>query len=166
MRKIPVLAVAALALLSACGGEQIVTVGRTVASQDVSALASGARVAEVHGQPPDGASADAVAATLRVPGFRNDKPFTAIPAASPGLRMVLEFGVSPGTNASCQQPRGAALSGPVTMAATLCRDRYLVSSATLRSDSLRGPSDPKWQAAMDRLMMIVLERERKNHLRD
>jgi hypothetical protein len=157
---------AVAALLSACGAERIVSGGRAVSPQEISALAASGRVAEVHGHPPDGAAAEVIAASIRVPGFNNDRPFALVQGGSRGLRMVLEFGVGTGTNDSCRIPRGSALQGPIVLAATLCRDEALVSSATLRSETLRGPSDPAWHGAMDRLMLSVLQREERRHFRD
>lgn len=159
-RALPML-VAALAV-AGCAGERIVSMtqtGRGVPLSDISALASSARNVEVHGAPPDGAAPGAVAATLRVPGYRNDRPFAVVPTASPDLRVVLEFGVPTGSLVSCRQPGGVAQSGPLELTATLCRGGSYLSTATMRSDTLRGPGDPEWQGAMDRLMIALLPPE-------
>jgi hypothetical protein len=153
---------AALMALGACAGDRIVSQtvnGRGVPWAEVNALASSGRQVEVHGAPPDGAPPEAVAALLAVPGFRNEAPFRLIPAGSAGLRVVLEFGVAPGSNLSCTQPRGSALGGPMTLTATLCNGPSYISTATLRSDTLRGPSDPAFAGAMNRLMLALLPPE-------
>lgn len=153
---------AALLVLGGCAGDRIVSQtvnGRGVPWSEVNALASSGRQVEVHGAAPDGSSSQAVADLVNVPGFRNETPFRLIPAGSPGLRVVLEFGTAPGSNLSCTQPRGSALSGPMVLTATLCNGPSYISTATMRSDTLRGPSDPAFAGAMNRLMIALLPPE-------
>lgn len=153
---------AALLALAGCAGDRIVSqtaTGRGVPWAEVNALASSGRQAEVLGAPPDGSPPEAVAALVIVPGFRNETPFRLIPPGSPGLRVVLEFGTAPGTNLSCTQPRGSALTGPMVLTATLCNGTSYISTATMRGDTLRGPSDPAFAGAMNRLMLALLPPE-------
>lgn len=145
-------------LLGGCAGERTVTTVFTssggIPVSTVSALAVSRRV-EVHGTPPDGATAEAVAAVVRVPGQRNPTPFAVAPAASDGLRLVIEFGVMGGGDPACRTPRGVGSTMPLVMSVTLCEGGSAQSTATMRSDAIRGPSDPAFAGAMDRVVIAL-----------
>lgn len=109
---------------------------------------------EISGAPPDGAAPEAVAAALQSPPGERETRFTLVPEGAGGMRYLLEFGASSG--GGCAAPRGAAGGQALTLSATLCRGDDALSSATLRSAEIAGPSDPEFAGAASALLRAVL----------
>lgn len=150
---------AVLLLLAGCGAESIVasTDGRPLLSGEKSMLLGGPRAVEVYGSPPDGSSPQALAALLRFPGYRNDRPFEIVGPTGQGPRLVAVYGRSKGR--PCVAPQGAAIDLPIQLTMAFCRSAAQISIATMRSESLRGPSDPGFAKALDRMMLALTRSE-------
>ena len=150
---------AAVLLLAGCGADSIVatTDGRPLLPGEKSMLVSGPRVVEVYGGPPDRSPPQALAALLRFPGYRNDRAFEAVPATGRGQRLVAVFGRARGR--PCVAPQGAAIDLPMQLTLAFCRNAAQISLATMRSDTLVGPSDPGFARALDRMMLALTRSE-------
>lgn len=150
---------AALLLLAGCGADRIVasTDGRPLLSGEKSMLISGPRVVEVYGSPPDGSSPQALTALLRFPGHRNDRPFEAVSPTGQGARLVAVYGRSQGR--PCVAPQGAAIDMPMQLTMAFCRNAAQISVATMRSETLVGPSDPGFASVLDRMMLALMRSE-------
>jgi hypothetical protein len=144
-----------VALLAGCGADRIVapTAGLQIGQR--AALFSTREVVVV-GQPPDGASAEAIASLLRFPG-RRDAPFTVVPPPGDGSRLVVLFG--PRSANACTAPRGGAEQLPLTMTIAFCIGGSEANAATLYSDTLVGPSDPAFQRRLDSMMLSLSRTE-------
>jgi hypothetical protein len=118
-------------------------------------LIGGPRVVEVFGSPPDGSSPQALAALLRFPGDRNDRPFEAVAPTGQGQRLVAVYGRANGR--PCVAPQGAAIDLPMQLTMAFCRNAAQISLATMRSTTLTGPSDPAFARALDRMMMSLTQ---------
>lgn len=162
MKRSRMLALAPLALLVGCGGA-----GETILSDQPQPISinrsmqfsGGQQFVEVIGAPPDGAQADPIAASLRAPPGVAETRYVAVAPGGGGARLVLEFGAVTGGLSSCTRPRSGA-SATLVVTATLCSERRAVRSALLRADSLKGPSSAGFEAAMGRLMGVLLSPER------
>jgi len=156
-------ALAPLALLIGCGGagETILADRAEPISMNRSMQFSGGQqFVEVIGAPPDGASAAAVVDSLRAPPGVAETRYVAVAPGGGGARLVLEFGVATGGLSSCARPRANAAQ-TLLLTATLCSERRTIRSATMRAAALKGPSSPGFEAAMGRLMGVLLTPERK-----
>lgn len=156
------LMVAATLCLAGCGADRITssTFSSGIRTAERSALINSPRVVQVVGQPPDGSSAEALAALISVPGEGSSRPFTAAPTESrSGIRIVAAYGAAAAQ--LCLEPRGATIDLPMVLTMSYCSDQSQVSTATLRSETLVGPSDPAFARAIDRLMMALTAVERR-----
>jgi len=162
MKSFRMLALAPLALFAGCGGA-----GETILADQPQPISinrsmqfsGGQQFVEVIGAPPDGAQADAIAASLRAPPDVAETRYVAVAPGGGGARLVLEFGAVTGGLHSCTRPRSGAAS-TLVVTATLCSERRNIRSATLRSDGLSGPGSPGFEAAMGRLMGVLLSPQR------
>lgn len=154
--------------VAGCGGEVITGTAETrpILATERSALANGPRQVEVLGAPPDAASPGAVAAALRVPGERNERPFSAVPARSGGQRVVIEFGQQAGGQRSCSAPRGSDAGQTLQMAVTYCTGDRALTTVTVRSPTVTGPSHPDFARMMDRVMLSLLQVEQRRRIGD
>ena len=158
----------AVLLLAGCGGEIIVPGAETrpILAAERTALASGPRLVEVLGAPPDRSAPEAVAAAIRVPGERNDRAFSVAQPASGGQRLVIEFGMQHGGQRSCTAPSGSDSGSTLQMAVTYCNDTRALSTVSVRSAAVAGPSNAEFPRMMDRVMLALLEVERTRRPRD
>ena len=156
------LTLVAVLSLAGCGGEIIVPTAETrpILAAERTALAAGPRLVEVLGAPPDQSAAEAVAAAIRVPGERNDRPFTVTRPASGGQRVVVEFGMQAGGQRACTAPSGSDATSTLQMAVTYCNEARALSTVSVRSATIMGPSNPDFARMMDRVMLALLEVER------
>lgn len=160
-----IFAIVCAAILAGCGVETIQSTTELMplrGSQRAS-LVNSAREVVVVGTPPDASTPEALAALLRIPGERNDRAFTVVPAPGRGYRLVAAYGAPRGR--PCQQPSGTAIDLPLELTVTYCVDGRRLSEATMRSQTIRGPSDPDFAGALDRLMMSLTRLDRSNNLR-
>jgi hypothetical protein len=153
-------------LLGGCGAESIVatTTGQGLQPGERAMIVNGPRVVEVYGSPPDRSGPDAFAALLRFPGESNETPFRAVPQTGRGARLVAVFGRS--TGRPCVAPQGAAVDMPMQLTMAFCRNAAQISLATMRSDSLAGPSDPDFGHALDRMMMSLTDSSARGMMRN
>ena len=148
--------------LAGCAGDIITSSSavRGIPSHERSAMVNGPRLVQIIGTPPDGSSPDAVAATMRIPGERNTEPFTVVPTANRGRRIVIEFGTRNGGPRACTRPTGGNNTQTLMMAVTYCDGRRDISSASVRSTGVAGPSDLTFAGVMNRTMQALLTVER------
>ncbi len=168
MKRMAMIGLVGAALLTGCAGG-----GETILADSPDGLSvsragqfsGGQQFVEVIGAPPDGASAEAIVAGLRAPPAVAATRYVAVPPGGGGARLVLEFGVVTGGLSSCRAPRAAA-TDTLVLTATLCSERRTIRSATMRSADLKGPSSPGFDAAMGRLMAVLLTSERRRTLNE
>jgi hypothetical protein len=123
-------------------------------SNDVARRATGGvQPLIVIGAPPDGASAATVASRLSAPGFYPRTRYDIVSAAPEGLVTVIAFGGGP----ACE-PTERGPASDFTVSAAICDRGVALSSTTLRSDGIAGPSSEGYDAAMTRLMNAILPR--------
>lgn len=164
-----IMAIAAgLFAITGCAGDVITSSSSTrgIPPHERSALINGPRLTQIFGTAPDGASPEAVAATMRVPGERNLQPFTVAPLDYTGPRIVIEFNTRSGGPRACTRPTGSAGGPTLVMAVTYCDGRRDISNASVRSAGIVGPSDPAFARVMDRTMQDLLTVEQPRRRSD
>lgn len=153
-------------LFSGCGGESIhADTPNSVSAARLASFSGGQQSVEVLGGPPDGATPAMIAATIRNPGGARSTRFEVSEPGGSGSRLVLEFGVSSAGVGSCATPRGSD-GGAFVVTATLCSGQRPLRTATMRSDTLKGPSSREFQGAMDRLMLALLTPQQQSFRRE
>lgn len=152
---------AAALLVSACGSSRIVstTDGHGALHRgERDMIINSPRVVHVYGSPPDRSSPEEFAALLRFPDRPDGPPFVAAPPTGRGARLVAVYGAPPGR--PCLASSGSNISLPLRLTMAFCRDNAQISKATLRNDSLTGPSDPAFSRALDNMMRALTRESR------
>jgi hypothetical protein len=113
---------------------------------------------QVVGAPPDGASAEEVAAAMRLPGWHGGGRFEAISGPVEGLRMVVVF--SPSNRLDwCEDPSGgsgAGSDGALVAGLAYCRGDADLSSVLVESRATSGPRDAGFRRAMSQALLQML----------
>lgn len=114
---------------------------------------------DVRGTPPDGATAQEVAAALRLPAWFGSKPMELTAPDAAGPRVVVAFGGAP-LSRICKgdpAPEGASPSArPLTAALAYCWGDRLASRAILTSPLTSGPRDAAFASQMLQGMRVLL----------
>ena len=154
MRRVASLLAAVLTVGCAAGGFTVHST-RSVASVGSTgfALLSSDPVVEIRGTPPGGASPEAVAAAMRMPGGFVQRPFRLAPADGLGTRLVLIFGARAVNDGTVCAPAGQGGGAPARLAAAaaLCVGSRPAASGVLVSDAA-SPDDPAFRAAIQGLI--------------
>lgn len=129
-----------------------------------SAFAAAGPLVEIRGAPPGGGPPDAIAARLRLPGWWPQTPFRAVAPgeAADRQRIVLAFGWQGGLDAIrlCDGQAAAPVeAGRLEVAAAFCRGGRPGSGARLSHPDALTLDDPRFAAAMTRLLSAIAPTE-------
>lgn len=129
-----------------------------------SVISAGGFNVELRGAPAPGMDAAAIVAGLHGPAWAGGAPLSPLPAnAAPGkgTRLVLIFnGASAPSETACTD--AAALGGaeapqgaPFRVIAVYCMSDRMVARGALSADSVQGPGDENYRAAMQSLLAAM-----------
>ena len=161
---------AAAFALSACVATA--TSGETIHSEDIylrynlldasQFAAAGGRI-EVYGAPQNGASAEEVAAALRLPAYLTPRDATAVAQGAEGYRVALVFAPQAGISGAsvCKgKAKGGQAGSTTKVLAAFCRgEKTILSEARLEASGAFVPGAPAFQKGMSRLLKKVLPRK-------
>jgi hypothetical protein len=121
-----------------------------------SAFAASGPAVEFVGPLPGGATPEAVAATLRLPGWWPQTPFRPLAPGEGGQRIVIAFGAAGDPAALCENPSTpAATPGRLEASAAYCRGRSAASFGRLSDQRDLVPGDPAFAASMGALLSEI-----------
>lgn len=159
----PVAAALAASLLAGCaGGARVhsVTLFSPYTPLGAASFAASGPLVEVRGAPPGGASPEAVAAALRMPGNFAQTGFRVAPVGGTGQRIVLAFGarsVDPGRICAPGASGGASQSGGgLELGAAYCVGATAASVGVLSAPDVGGPEDPAFAASVRGLLTEMM----------
>lgn len=128
--------------------------------QDASIYAAAGGPIEVYGAPQNGATPDAVAASIRLPAYLAPYQTTAIEPGQGGYRVALVFAPQAGLSGEsvCKGKAKGGQAGPNTkILAVFCRsETATLSEARLETSNVFVPGGSGFQTGMSRLMRELM----------
>lgn len=128
--------------------------------QDASIFAAAGGPIEVYGAPQNGASPEAVAASIRLPSYLAPNDAKAVEPGQGGYRVALVFAPQAGLSGEsvCKGRAKGGQAGPNTkVLAVFCRsETATLSEARLETSNAFIPGEPGFQAGMSRLLRELM----------
>ncbi len=128
--------------------------------QDASVYAAAGGQIEVFGAPQDGASPEAVAASIRLPAYLSPNQTKAVDPGQGGYRVALVFAPQAGLSGEsvCKgKAKGGQAGSTTKVLGVFCRsETAILSEARLETSSAFVPGQTGFQTGMSRLMRELM----------
>lgn len=128
--------------------------------QDASAYAAAGGPIEVYGAPQDGASPEAVAASIRLPAYLTPNDAKAVEPGLGGYRVALVFAPQAdlsGESVCKGRAKGGQAGQSTKILAVFCRsETATLSEARLETSLAFAPGEPGFQTGMSRLFRELM----------